>query len=80
MLQLLETNMQFRTRARPSWSRSCAASGIGTSSRRRRRRRRPAALAPYVEGVRHSLARDAEAIHHHYDVSNGFYETCWGRR
>lgn len=27
-----------------------------------------------VEGLRHSKTRDAEAIHHHYDVSNGFYE------
>jgi cyclopropane-fatty-acyl-phospholipid synthase len=27
-----------------------------------------------AEGLRHSKARDAEAIHHHYDVSNSFYE------
>ena len=33
-----------------------------------------------LEGVRHSLGRDAEAISHHYDVSNGFYETCSARR
>jgi cyclopropane-fatty-acyl-phospholipid synthase len=26
-----------------------------------------------VGGLRHSKARDAEAIHHHYDVSNTFY-------
>ncbi|HET8778804.1 MAG TPA: hypothetical protein VFM66_01935, partial [Agromyces sp.] len=25
-------------------------------------------------GLRHSKTRDAEAIHHHYDVSNTFYE------
>ncbi|TIC84510.1 methyltransferase domain-containing protein [Nocardioides sp. GY 10127] len=31
-----------------------------------------------VEGVRHSLGRDAEAIHHHYDVSNTFYEHVLG--
>ncbi|WP_308196310.1 class I SAM-dependent methyltransferase [Nocardioides bruguierae] len=31
-----------------------------------------------VEGVRHSLIRDAEAIHHHYDVSNTFYEHVLG--
>ncbi len=31
-----------------------------------------------VEGVRHSLGRDAEAIHHHYDVSNRFYELVLG--
>jgi cyclopropane-fatty-acyl-phospholipid synthase len=31
-----------------------------------------------VEGVRHSRTRDAEAIHHHYDVSNRFYEMVLG--
>lgn len=31
-----------------------------------------------VEGLRHSLTRDAEAIHHHYDVSNEFYEMVLG--
>ncbi|MGV0743036.1 class I SAM-dependent methyltransferase [Mycolicibacterium sp. XJ870] len=31
-----------------------------------------------VEGLRHSKARDAEAIHHHYDVSNTFYEWVLG--
>jgi cyclopropane-fatty-acyl-phospholipid synthase len=31
-----------------------------------------------VEGLRHSKARDAEAIHHHYDVSNRFYEMVLG--
>ncbi|RLV49573.1 class I SAM-dependent methyltransferase [Nocardioides mangrovicus] len=31
-----------------------------------------------VEGMRHSQARDAEAIHHHYDVSNRFYELVLG--
>lgn len=31
-----------------------------------------------VEGVRHSKTRDAEAIHHHYDVSNTFYEWVLG--
>ncbi len=30
------------------------------------------------EGLRHSKARDAEAIHHHYDVSNRFYEFVLG--
>ncbi|MBV8987244.1 MAG: class I SAM-dependent methyltransferase [Solirubrobacterales bacterium] len=29
-------------------------------------------------GRRHSLARDREAIHHHYDVSNRFYELLLG--
>lgn len=31
-----------------------------------------------VEGVRHSLQRDAQVIHHHYDVSNTFYEYVLG--
>lgn len=31
-----------------------------------------------VEGLRHSKERDAEAIHHHYDVSNRFYELVLG--
>ncbi|TWP35742.1 class I SAM-dependent methyltransferase [Leekyejoonella antrihumi] len=31
-----------------------------------------------VEGLRHSRKRDAEAIHHHYDVSNEFYEMALG--
>jgi cyclopropane-fatty-acyl-phospholipid synthase len=31
-----------------------------------------------VEGMRHSKRRDSEAIHHHYDVSNTFYEYVLG--
>ncbi|MDX6325316.1 MAG: cyclopropane-fatty-acyl-phospholipid synthase, partial [Nocardioidaceae bacterium] len=31
-----------------------------------------------LEGARHSRTRDAEAIHHHYDVSNRFYELVLG--
>jgi cyclopropane-fatty-acyl-phospholipid synthase len=31
-----------------------------------------------AEGLRHSKTRDAEAIHHHYDVSNKFYEWVLG--
>ena len=31
-----------------------------------------------MEGIRHSKARDAEAIRHHYDVSNRFYELVLG--
>lgn len=31
-----------------------------------------------LEGLRHSKSRDAEAIHHHYDVSNNFYEWVLG--
>jgi cyclopropane-fatty-acyl-phospholipid synthase len=38
----------------------------------------PSRLRRTLEGVRHSLGRDAEAIHHHYDVSNVFYEHVLG--
>ncbi|MFF3568042.1 class I SAM-dependent methyltransferase [Nocardia jiangxiensis] len=31
-----------------------------------------------MEGLRHSKTRDAESIHHHYDVSNTFYEYVLG--
>jgi cyclopropane-fatty-acyl-phospholipid synthase len=31
-----------------------------------------------LEGFRHSKTRDAESIHHHYDVSNTFYEYVLG--
>ncbi|MET4639163.1 class I SAM-dependent methyltransferase [Mycetocola sp. 2940] len=31
-----------------------------------------------ADGLRHSRTRDAEAIHHHYDVSNTFYEWVLG--
>lgn len=31
-----------------------------------------------ANGLRHSKSRDAEAIHHHYDVSNAFYEWVLG--
>src|SRR4051812_23439788 len=31
-----------------------------------------------LEGLRHSKRRDAEAIQHHYDVSNRFYEMLLG--
>ena len=57
--------------ARRGWSRCSARSGSRTSSRRpRRRRRRLPRWRRIVEGLRHSMGRDAEAIHHHYDVSN----------
>ena len=32
----------------------------------------------FVEGARHSPGRDAGVIHHHYDVSNRFYELVLG--
>jgi cyclopropane-fatty-acyl-phospholipid synthase len=36
------------------------------------------APAPWRRGLRHSQARDAAAISHHYDVSNRFYEIVLG--
>ena len=36
------------------------------------------APAPWRRGLRHSKARDAAAIAHHYDVSNRFYEIVLG--
>ncbi|WP_205470875.1 class I SAM-dependent methyltransferase [Nocardioides sp. SYSU D00038] len=38
----------------------------------------PSRMRRVFEGFRHSLGRDAEAIHHHYDVSNAFYELVLG--
>ncbi|MFC0109791.1 class I SAM-dependent methyltransferase [Kibdelosporangium aridum] len=39
---------------------------------------RPPAQEKRLAGERHSLMRDAEAISHHYDVSNKFYEWVLG--
>jgi cyclopropane-fatty-acyl-phospholipid synthase len=33
---------------------------------------------PFLAGLRHSKRRDAQAIHHHYDVSNKFYQWVLG--
>jgi cyclopropane-fatty-acyl-phospholipid synthase len=38
----------------------------------------PARWRRMMEGLRHSQVRDADAIHHHYDVSNRFYELVLG--
>lgn len=38
----------------------------------------PARWRRVAGGIRHSKGRDAEAIHHHYDVSNTFYEWVLG--
>jgi len=39
---------------------------------------KPPALERSLKGSRHSKRRDAEAIHHHYDVSNTFYRWILG--
>ncbi|GAA6525465.1 cyclopropane-fatty-acyl-phospholipid synthase family protein [Intrasporangium sp. DVR] len=38
----------------------------------------PSQLRRLAYGVRHGRRRDAEAIHHHYDVGNDFYEYVLG--
>jgi cyclopropane-fatty-acyl-phospholipid synthase len=38
----------------------------------------PSPLRRLSHGLRHARSRDAEAIHHHYDVSNEFYELVLG--
>ncbi|MFV0462412.1 MAG: class I SAM-dependent methyltransferase [Nostocoides sp.] len=38
----------------------------------------PTPLRRLARGLRHGRGRDAEAIHHHYDVSNAFYEVLLG--
>ncbi|GAA1141771.1 class I SAM-dependent methyltransferase [Ornithinicoccus hortensis] len=38
----------------------------------------PSPFRRLTHGLRHGRARDAEAIHHHYDVSNAFYELLLG--
>ncbi|HEX5727871.1 class I SAM-dependent methyltransferase [Microbacterium sp.] len=38
----------------------------------------PARWRRIAGGMRHSKSRDADAIHHHYDVSNTFYEWVLG--
>ncbi len=38
----------------------------------------PGTVRRLVHGLRHGRRRDADAIHHHYDVSNTFYEMLLG--
>jgi cyclopropane-fatty-acyl-phospholipid synthase len=78
-LRVIQNNLVFRT---PSASEAVALlRSLGLSNLR------PPAPPPEeaiprwrraVEGLRHSKTRDAEAIHHHYDVSNRFYELVLG--
>ena len=78
-MKLLQNHLRFRTPSVPE--AISLVRGLGVSHLR------PPAPPPQehlprwrrtLEGVRHSLARDAEAIHHHYDVSNEFYEYVLG--
>ena len=78
-LRLLQKGLRFR---RPSPGEAATLiRSVGLSSLR------PPAPPPQealprwrrvVEGLRHSEGRDAQAIHHHYDVSNTFYEHVLG--
>jgi cyclopropane-fatty-acyl-phospholipid synthase len=52
--------------------------GIGIRALRRPRIPAEEAPRPWRRGLRHSRARDAAAISHHYDVSNRFYEIVLG--
>lgn len=78
-LVLLKDNTRFRVPA-PSEALQLAR-GLGLAHLR------PPAPPPQehlprwrraVEGLRHSMVRDAEVISHHYDVSNRFYELVLG--
>jgi cyclopropane-fatty-acyl-phospholipid synthase len=79
LLVLLKDHTRFRV---PKPSEALAiARGLGLSHLR------PPAPPPQeqlprwrrvVEGLRHSMVRDAEVISHHYDVSNAFYERVLG--
>lgn len=78
-LRLLAGDLQFHPPSAVALLKTVAAIG-------------PRALAPIApppqearprwrriaEGLRHSKTRDADAIHHHYDVSNTFYEYVLG--
>ena len=54
-----------------AWCRSWAGGARSAASRRRAEEAR-------LHGRRHSKARDAAAISHHYDVSNAFYRLVLG--
>ncbi|MET0523951.1 MAG: class I SAM-dependent methyltransferase, partial [Nocardioides sp.] len=78
-LVLLQKHLNFR---KPTPSEAIAlVRGLGISNLR------PPAPPPQehlpkwrraMEGLRHSMSRDAEVIAHHYDVSNTFYEYVLG--
>ncbi len=79
LLRLVQSNLSFR---RPSPAEAVAilrSLGLGhLKPVAPPPQESPSRLRRTLEGVRHSLGRDAEAIHHHYDVSNAFYEHVLG--
>ena len=78
-LKLVQSNLRFR---RPSPAELVTVlRSVGPSRLRPTPpppQEAPSRLRRTFEGLRHSLGRDAEAIHHHYDVSNTFYEYVLG--
>ncbi len=78
-LTLLMSRLEFRT---PSFAEAVGAvRGLGVDVLKPPpvpHEEHPAKWRRVVEGVRHSMSRDAEAISHHYDVSNRFYELVLG--
>lgn len=79
LLKALADDLVFTRPSVPVMARIVRSIGVG--------RLRPVAPPPQeaqprwrrvAAGLRHSKARDAEAIHHHYDVSNTFYEWVLG--
>ncbi|GAB3259293.1 class I SAM-dependent methyltransferase [Nocardioides dilutus] len=79
LLKLVQSNLSFR---RPSPAEAVTVlRSLGLSHLKPVApppQEAPSRLRRTLEGVRHSLGRDAEAIHHHYDVSNTFYEHVLG--
>jgi len=78
-LVLLQSNLRFRRPTAAEALRLVRDLGIA--------RLKPPPVPPQehlprwrraVEGLRHSMARDAGVISHHYDVSNRFYEMVLG--
>jgi cyclopropane-fatty-acyl-phospholipid synthase len=78
-MALLQSHLRFRRPAPAEVVRLVRGLGLGHL--------KPPPLPPQehaprwrraVEGLRHSLARDAGVISHHYDVSNRFYELVLG--
>ena len=78
-LKVLQKGLKFR---RPSPSEAVTLlRSLGVSNLKPPPPPREEALPRWrrvMEGLRHSQGRDAEAIHHHYDVSNRFYELVLG--
>jgi cyclopropane-fatty-acyl-phospholipid synthase len=57
----------------PRPSLALAAPALSLALRRALRRRRPGEHEARLAGSRHSVARDEDAVRHHYDVSDDFY-------